>query len=115
MQELNINMDKIYSNMKKFPRIEEYEKIIRFSILRNNLNNKVINEFSITLGDKNNEDNDNVMKNDIDKKNKININKKKNIIRKEGTNNDKKTIINVNQYYPSYFINAHNQNFKEKK
>ena len=116
MQELNINMEKIYSNIKNSPRIEEYnEKIIKFSILRNNLNNKVINEFSITVGDKNNEDNENDMKNNIKGKNKININNKKNIIRKEGTNNDKKTIINVNQYYPSYFINAQNQNFKEKK
>ena len=116
MQELDINMEKIYSNIKSSPIIEGYnENIIRFSILRNNLNNKVINEFSITVGDKNNEDNENDMKNDIREKNKININNKKNLIRKEGTNNDKKTIINVNQYYPSYFINAHNQNFKEKK
>ena len=35
--------------------------------------------------------------------------------KRDETINDKKTIINVNQYYPSYFINAHNQNFKEKK
>ena len=40
---------------------------------------------------------------------------KKILGKKEGINNNKKTIINVNQYYPSYFINAQNQNFKEKK
>ena len=40
------------------------------------------------------------------------LNQKKNY---KKSNVGKKTIINVNQYYPSYFINAQNHNFKEKK
>ena len=115
MQKLNINLDKIYLNMKNSKTIDDYnEDIIKYSILRNNLNNQVINEFSLTVGDNNNQDKKSEIKNDTNNKKRININKKKLNNKKEGTN-DKKTIINVNQYYPSYFINAQNQNFKEKK
>ena len=115
MQKLNINLDKIYLNMKNSKTIDDYnEDIIKYSILRNNLNNQVINEFSLTVGDNNNQDKKSEIKNDTNNKKRINITKKKLSNKKEGTN-DKKTIINVNQYYPSYFINAQNQNFKEKK
>lgn len=113
MQELNIN--KIYKNIKHAPRIDNYKyDIIRYSILRNNLNNQITNEFSITLGEKGIQDMGNNTKNNIPKKKIINI-KKKCQDKKVGYNNDKKTIINVNQYYPSYFINSQNQNYKEKK
>ena len=113
MQELNIN--KIYKNIKHAPRIDNYKyDIIRYSILRNNLNNQITNEFSITLGEKGIQDMGNNTKNNIPKKKIINI-KKKCQDKKIGYNNDKKTIINVNQYYPSYFINSQNQNYKEKK
>ena len=62
--------------------------IVRFSILRNNKNNQVSHAISVTLGN-----------NDKNKSN--NENNKKNY---------KKTIINVNQYYPSYYINTNNLN-----
>jgi hypothetical protein len=115
MQKLNVNMDKLYLDMKNSQTIEDYNSdIIKYSILRNNLNNKVINEFSLTVGESNNQEKKNEIKNEINNKKRININKKKMNNKKEGIN-DKKTIINVNQYYPSYFINAQNQNFKEKK
>ena len=115
MQKLNLNMDKFYLNMKNSQTIDDYnEDIIKYSIMRNNLNNQVINEFSLTVGDSNNQDKKAEIKNEINNKKRININKKKINNKKEGIN-DKKTIINVNQYYPSYFINAQNQNFKEKK
>ena len=108
-------MDKFYLNMKNSQTIDDYnEDIIKYSIMRNNLNNQVINEFSLTVGDSNNQDKKAEIKNEINNKKRININKKKINNKKEGIN-DKKTIINVNQYYPSYFINAQNQNFKEKK
>ena len=61
--------------------------IIKYSIMRNNQNNQVSHAISVTLGN-----------ND---KNKSNENNKKNY---------KKTIINVNQYYPSYYINTNNLN-----
>ena len=93
MKELNINLDKIYKDIGS-------ENILKFSILRNNLNNKISNEFSITVSDKK-KDGLNTDSNHKDLKNK-------------------KTIINVNQYYPNYFINAnnnsnHNSEIKGKK
>ena len=89
--------------------------MIRYSILRNNLNNQVINEFSITVGNKTERIMENNFNNDSGKKNDLSTNEKKVMGKRNETINDKKTIINVNQYYPSYFINAQNQNFKEKK
>ena len=115
MQKLNVNVDKLYLDMKNTQTIEDYNSdLIKYSILRNNLNNKIINEFSLTVGESNNQDKKSEIKNETNNKKRININKKKMNNKKEGIN-DKKTIINVNQYYPSYFINAQNQNFKEKK
>ena len=74
------------------------DEIIKYSILRNNQNNQIINEFSVILGDE--------KKNDK----KINNNESKNDkIEKTNISSDgKRTIINVNQYYPSYYINTNN-------
>ena len=66
--------------------------IIKYSIMRNNQNNQVSHAISVTLGN-----------NDKNKRN--NENNKKNY---------KKTIINVNQYYPSYYINTNNLNKTEE-
>ena len=84
MSELNVNLDKIYQNIGS-------ENIIKLSILRNNLYNKISNEFSVTVGNEKNERTNNEIINNKNLKNK-------------------KTIINVNQYYPNYFINANNNN-----
>jgi hypothetical protein len=76
------------------------DEIIKYSILRNNQNNQIINEFSVILGE--------------EKKNDKNINNnetKNNKIEKANISSDgKRTIINVNQYYPSYYINTNNAN-----
>ena len=70
--------------------------ILNYSINRNNKNNQVKNEVSIFIGDK--------INNNINNNNK-NINLKKNLIGKNKNNDkNKKTIINVNQYYSSYYI-----------
>ena len=66
--------------------------ILNYSINRNNKNNQVKNEVSIFIGDNN-------------IKNNKNINLKKNLLFKNKNNDkSKKTIINVNQYYSSYYI-----------
>ena len=75
------------------------EEMLKYSILRNNQNNQIINEFSVVLGE---EKHKNVSKN----------NEKKNLENKNDDNNNKsmenkKTIINVNQFYPSYYIGTH--------
>ena len=66
--------------------------IIKYSIMRNNQNNQVSHAISVTLGN----DDKNKSNNENDKK------------------NYKKTIINVNQYYPSYYINTNNLNKTEE-
>ena len=64
------------------------QDIIKLTIIRNNANNKISQAFSVTLGkNENNKYNSHI--NDIDKSNK-------------------KTIINVNQYYPNYYISSNN-------
>ncbi len=71
--------------------------------MRNNLNNQIIKEFSVVVGEgKNIKENNNtnemcIVGQEINKSNQ-NL----------SSNDSKKTIINVNQYYPSYFINANN-------
>ena len=70
------------------------EEIIKYSILRNNQNNIVSQTISMTLG-KN--DNNNKISN-------------KNYNQYYKNDNCKKTIINVNQYYPNYYINTNNLN-----
>ena len=75
----------------------------------------IINEFSLTVGKINSPSSNDNLKKYFVEKNDLNKNRKKNLTKNEGTNNNKKTIINVNQYYPSYFINDQNHNFKEKK
>ena len=69
----------------------------------------------LTVCDKTKQDIENNRKDNAVEKTNRKINKKNNIEIKEMQNTDKKTIIIVNQFYPSYFINAQNQNFKEKK
>ena len=111
-----LNMNNFDSELIRSPKNDNYDnEMIRYSILRNNLNNQVINEFSITVGNKTKRILENNLKNDSERKNDLNVNEKKVMGKRNETINDKKTIINVNQYYPSYFINAQNQNFKEKK
>ena len=70
------------------------EEIIKYSILRNNQNNIVSQTISMTLGKSDNN-------NKISNKNFNQYNK---------NDNCKKTIINVNQYYPNYYINTNNLN-----
>ena len=77
------------------------EDIIRFSIQRNNMNNQIIKEFSVIVGDKNKSMN-------LKEINEIGNNNFNN------NNENKKTIINVNQYYPNYFINT-SEIIKNKK
>ena len=113
MHDLNINQEKIRTNLKLSPKIDE--NIIKYSILRNNLHNQIINEFSLTFRDNNKDNNKEKEINNIDNKEKIDINTKKINVKKIEGNNDKKTIINFNQYYPSYFINSRNLDIKEKK
>ena len=116
MRDLNIYTNKILSQNGSLTRLHNLDdEIIKYSILRNNKNNQVINEFSLTVGKNEVFDTENNMKKNYVEKNDLNKNMKKILGKKEGINNGKKTIINVNQYYPSYFINAQNQNFKEKK
>ena len=111
-----LNMNNFDSELIRSPKNDNYDnEMITYSILRNNLNNQVINEFSITVGNKTERILENNFNNDSGKKNDLNTNEKKVMGKRNETINDKKTIINVNQYYPSYFINAQNQNFKEKK
>ena len=62
--------------------------ILHYSINRNNKNNKIKNEVSIFIGEKNNKENE-----------------KKTLLQRYKTGKlNKKTIINVNQYYSSYYI-----------
>ena len=63
------------------------------------MNNQIIKEFSVIVGDKNK---------NLNEINMTEKNKSANI------NENKKTIINVNQYYPSYFISA-SEIMKNKK
>ena len=74
------------------------EDIIKLSILRNNLNNQIIKEFSVVVGDENNK-NKNIKEIKSFENKEINNNRENSL-----ANENKKTIINVNQYYPSYFI-----------
>ena len=89
------------------------KNIEKYTILRNNQNNKVINEVSIFIGkqsicDKNKNTDLEMYKNN--KGNSLINNKKLKAI-----NVNKKTIINVNQFYPSYYINKNENIFKNKK
>jgi len=73
----------------------KYEDIIKLSILRNNMNNQISKEFSVVVGDSNKKL---IEVNNVDSKSKNN--KDSNLL----SNDNKRTIINVNQFYPSYFI-----------
>ena len=74
------------------------EEIIKYSILRNNQNNIVSQTISMTLGKSDNN-------NKISNKNYNQYNK---------NDNCKKTIINVNQYYPNYYIYINDLHFISK-
>ena len=86
-----INKNKIYNfdslDMKSLINMSNSD-LIKFSIMRNNQNNEVSQAISVTLGNN-------------DKNRSKDENNKKNY---------KKTIISVNQYYPSYYINTSNLN-----
>ena len=77
------------------------EEILKYSILRNNQNNQIINEFSVILGEE--KDKNVSQKNEIRDANNIN-NKLSKISYKSLEN--KRTIINVYQFYPSYYIDT---------
>ena len=87
-------------------KIIDREEIIKYSILRNNQNNKIINEFSVVVGDEKMNKSENKITDIIssEDENKVVFNKYE-----ENSNTSsgcKKTIINVNQFYPSYYINT---------
>ena len=91
-----LSLDNNNSNNLKNDKISfNNNDIIKLSILRNNLNNKIIKEFSVVVGD-------DIIKKENNSKENESIIKKENEI----SNINKKTIINFNQYYPSYFITA---------
>ena len=94
------------------------KNIIKYNILRNNENNQVSSEVSLFIGKNKNSNNNNSIETNINifndeytkkKIGKFSINNKLKPI-----NVNKKTIINVNQFYPSYFIN-NNENFSKNK
>ena len=98
----NTNNNYLFSLTKSSKNLLEKFKnnILNYSINRNNRINQVKNEVSLFIGDNN-------------KKFKKIINEKKSLINSMNNNNNnkinqlnknKKTIINVNQYYSSYFI-----------
>ena len=69
--------------------------ILNYTINRNNKNNQVKKEVSIFIGENTK----------INNNNNKNVNLKKNFFCKnKNLDKDKKTIINVNQYYSSYYI-----------
>ena len=77
------------------------QDIIKYSILRNNQNNAISKVISVTLG----KDNYNFINEKNNNNNQIDNNDLK-------IDKYKKTIINVNQYYPNYYINTNNVNKK---
>ena len=68
------------------------QDIIKYSIIRNNHNNQVSNVISVTIGNNIDKEIPNINNNYVNSRNE----------------NFKKTIINVNQYYPNYYINTNN-------
>ena len=98
--------------------ISNFKKdIVKYSILRNNKNNQVSSEVSLFIG-KNYNINGNSIESNLDlytdeyfkkKIGKYSFNNKIKAI-----NVNRRTIINVNQFYPSYFIN-NNENFNKNK
>ena len=96
-----INNNKIQFTQSKKDLIEKVRNnILNYSINRNNKNNQIKNEVSIFIGD-NKGKNEKKLKEKIDSV-IINVSNNKNRVKQLGKN--KKTIMNVNQYYSSYFI-----------
>ena len=88
------------SNSNYKSKIQNFkEEILKYSILRNNQNNQIINEFSVVLGEEKD-------KNLNQKNETIDVNNKISKISNKSLEN-KRTIINVNQFYPSYYIDTH--------
>ena len=91
------------------------KNIVKYSIIRNNQTNQIRSEVSIYIG----KQNINNEKNNLEKNNNEFIKKKKGKFsidnnKLKAINVNKKTIINVNQFYPSYFINNNSNIFKNK-
>ena len=86
------------------------QDIIKYSILRNNQCNEISQVISLTLGKEKNNIFDSV-------NNKKNNDNQIDHIDNNDSKNDKykKTIINVNQYYPNYYINTNNINKKNEE
>ena len=85
------------------------KNIIKYNILRNNKNNQVSSEVSVFIGNNSSFNNSNSIEtneNKInDENNKKKIGKFPNGDKINPINVNKKTIINFNQFYPSYYIN----------
>ena len=99
-------------NSFNIPKIKK--TIAKYSTLRNNQNKQICKEISIYIEKQNNNKNTNIEKNNgleymKDKKEKCIIKNNK----LKAINVNKKTIININQFYPSYFINE-NENILKK-
>ena len=95
-------LDQLPSKINKTNKLKNQnfkEEVIKYSILRNNKNNQIINEFSIILGE-DKEKNKSIIKEKNNINDKIIGNANKSI-------ENQKTIINVNQFYPSYYIDTH--------
>ena len=113
---LSTKKSKISISRENSLNIPNFRKnIVKYAIIRNNKNNEVRKEVSIYIGDqKNNNDKQNLEKPNIEftkkKKGKYSIDNNK----LKAINVNKKTIINVNQFYPSYFINNNPNIFKNK-
>ena len=97
--------------------IPKFKKnIMEYTILRNNQNNKISSEVSIYIG-KENTNNSKGIYIGINNNNEYKIQKEKynNNKKLKAINVNKKTIINVNQFYPSYIINNNNENTIKNK
>ena len=109
---------KITSDKGKSINVPNFKKnMIKYSILRNNENNQISSEISIYISkQKNNSQNHlNVYDSEYIKNKKAKFSFINNNNKLKPINVNKKTIINVNQFYPSYFINSNENFFKNKK
>ena len=112
---INKKKEKISFENGKTINIPNFKKnIVKYSILRNNENNQISNEISIYIGKQKNNSQCNL---DIYNSEYIKNEKEKYSLKNKQfktINVNKKTIINVNQFYPSYFIN-NNENIVKNK
>ena len=107
--------DKISFKRENSFNIPKFKKTFaKYFTLRNNQNKQICKEISIYIEKQNNNKNTNIEKNSgleymKDKKEKCIIKNNK----LKAINVNKKTIININQFYPSYFIKE-NENILKK-